>query len=403
MDLTKSHWSEASISSLGDVFTGATPPTNDRTLYGNSYPFVSPADLGEHKYVDYAIKNLSVKGFEGSRKIPKDSVLFVCIGSTIGKTAISRRELTANQQINFIIPKPEIDYEYLYYALSYIAPEIQKQAGEQAVPMINKSSFEKFVLPIPNTLKEQKAIAQALSDIDGLISSLKLELNKKVLLLDALRCELIPNNFLNSNLPVGWEVKRLGDVGNITGAGVDKVIRTDDKFVQLVNYMDVYRNLFIDEKIAFMNTTATQTQIQNCDLIEGDVLFTPTSETPQDIAQSAVIKGNLKNCLYSYHLVRFRPKITFNVEYLAHCFNLTDFKRQTLRAAEGSGTRYVITLPRFRNLEFPFPDSSEQERIGRYLSEAAEEISNSKMLLTKYQSIKQGMMNELLTGKVRLV
>jgi type I restriction enzyme S subunit len=306
-----------------------------------------------------------------------------------------------NQRV-CILRSKGYDPKYLYYVLNRNPYFLAFNDGVSQTHLLNHV-FEKCKLMITKDVVEQKAIAEALSDIDELISSLKLELNKKALLLDALRCELMPNNFLNSNLPVGWEVKRLGDVGNITGAGVDKVIRTDDKFVQLVNYMDVYRNLFVDEKIVFMSTTATQSQIQNCDLIEGDVLFTPTSETPEDIAQSAAIKGNLKNCLYSYHLVRFRPKITFNVEYLAHCFNLADFKRQTLRAAEGSGTRYVITLPRFRNLEFPFPDLAEQERIGKCLSEAAEEVSNAKMLLTKYLSVKQGMMNDLLTGKVRLV
>lgn len=377
MDLTKSHWSEASISSLGDVFTGATPPTNDRTLYGNSYPFVSPADLGEHKYVDYAIKNLSVKGFEGSRKIPKDSVLFVCIGSTIGKTAISRRELTANQQINFIIPKPEIDYEYLYYALSYIAPEIQKQAGEQAVPMINKSSFEKFVLPIPNTLKEQKAIAQALSDIDNLISISRIEKRKLEKLLAGKLVHLFSPQFQTKYRFEDTTIDELSFV--IKGSARS------------------YSDTFSPSTYPFVNggiNPSGYTDSFNCE--SGTVLV---SEGGNSCGYVNFYRERVWSGGHSYRLKAKNELV--RAEYLYYLLKFNESRIMGLRVGSGLPNVQAKDLKALSLKHCK--DSTYQEIVIQELDDITSLIENSSKMLQEYEWLKQGMMHDLLTGRVRLV
>ena len=81
-------WEVKRIGEISIIKTGSTPPTADRTNYGHEYLFVSPSDLGFSKYVKNTEKKLSLKGFTISRYFPKDSILFVCIGSTIGKCGI---------------------------------------------------------------------------------------------------------------------------------------------------------------------------------------------------------------------------------------------------------------------------------------------------------------------------
>lgn len=395
-------WREFEISNLGDLYTGTTPPTNDRTLYGHEFPFIGPGDLGSRKDIVTAEKNLSKKGFALSRKIPRNSVLFVCIGSTIGKTGIARTELSCNQQINYLIPNQDHDVDFVYYALSFISPVIREQAGEQAVPMVNKSEFGKFLVQMPE-IQEQRAIAKALSDIDELIQTLKSERDKNHNLYYSLRDKLILPNFISASLPTDWKLLTLGELGDISGAGVDKINRPDENNIKLLNYMDVYKNLYIDNNVHFTETTATKTQIINANLKAGDVLFTPTSETPEDIAQSSVVLRDLSGTCYSYHLVRFRPRTQMDKSFMAHVFSLRDFRSQAFKAAEGSGTRYVITLPRFRKLLIPVPPVKEQFSIGEKLDFISHRISLLTIELSKYEQVREGMMNDLLTGKVRLV
>jgi type I restriction enzyme S subunit len=134
-------WEVVRISDYGKVYTGNTPPTNDLENYGVEFLFVSPSDLGSDKYILNTEKKLSKKGFSFSRKFPPGSVLFTCIGSTIGKAGVASIELTSNQQINAIEVDGKYSNEFLYYALENNANKIRLLAGEQAVPILNKSQF----------------------------------------------------------------------------------------------------------------------------------------------------------------------------------------------------------------------------------------------------------------------
>jgi type I restriction enzyme S subunit len=109
-----SDWEVKRISNLGIVYTGNTPPTNDFDNYGNEFMFVSPTDLGDGKYIRNTVKKLSKKGFDISRKFPKGTVLFTCIGSTIGKSGIAIENLTSNQQINAIVVNEKNSNEFVY-------------------------------------------------------------------------------------------------------------------------------------------------------------------------------------------------------------------------------------------------------------------------------------------------
>lgn len=171
-------WIIAAIADQHEIATGNTPPTSDIRNYGGNYLFVSPADLGNKKCIDKAEKTLSNKGFALARKFPAGSTLFTCIGSTIGKTGYATVDLTSNQQINAVFPNENHDSNFTYYALTYIAPKIKVLAGEQAVPLVNKTAFGQTLYYLPKKKQEQTAIATILSDMDEEIQALEQRLNK---------------------------------------------------------------------------------------------------------------------------------------------------------------------------------------------------------------------------------
>lgn len=170
-------WEDTKLGKIADIATGNTPSTHDSKNYGDKYMFVSPVDLGMNKYILNTEKKLSEKGFNLSRKYPKGSILFTCIGSTIGKSGIALEALTSNQQINAIFPNDKYSTDFIFYMLKYLSPSIKSTASEQAVPIINKSTFENVELFIPK-LEEQVTIAQILSDMDGEIEKLEIKLDK---------------------------------------------------------------------------------------------------------------------------------------------------------------------------------------------------------------------------------
>ncbi len=161
-------WEPKSIGKLGEVVTGSTPSTAQPEYYVGDRLFVSPADISDSRFVEKTKTTLTSLGFEETRPIKANSVLFVCIGSTIGKIAQNRHECATNQQINSVIPNLNNSDGFVYYALSSMAAKISKLAGIQAVPIVNKSIFSSVELAAPE-LPEQERIADCLSAIDEAI------------------------------------------------------------------------------------------------------------------------------------------------------------------------------------------------------------------------------------------
>jgi restriction endonuclease S subunit len=97
-------WVEQSVGDFGKVVTGNTPSTAQPACYGGGIPFASPADISDLRFVDQTKTTLTPEGFAETRPIRAGSVLFVCIGSTIGKVAQNVRDCATNQQINSVVP-----------------------------------------------------------------------------------------------------------------------------------------------------------------------------------------------------------------------------------------------------------------------------------------------------------
>lgn len=264
------------------------------------------------------------------------------------------------------------------------------------VSSISKSDINKtYILKPP--FPEQEKIAEVLSDIDELIESTQKLIDKKKDLKTATMQKLLTPK-------PHWVAKKLGEIGIITGGGVDKKINANEISIRLVNFLDVYHNNFITSKLLNHWVTAPKDKINQCKVIKGDIFFTPSSEMRYDIAMSAVAVENIENAVYSYHIVRFRLKEKWDLAFSSYIFNTNYFLSQAETICEGSGKRYVITLPKFRNMKIKYPeDIGEQKQIARTLFDMDAEIEALEKELSKYKDLKTGMMQELLTGKKRLI
>lgn len=162
-------WKEWKLGELGEVITGNTPSTSKPQYYGGKYNFVSPADISEQRFIENTKTTLSDLGFEQTRKIPAGSVLFVCIGSTIGKVAQNMYSCATNQQINSLVPSSNFSGDFIYYLLLHESNRIAELAGNHAVPIVNKSTFSDVSVLCPREKEEQERVAGYLGTLDDLI------------------------------------------------------------------------------------------------------------------------------------------------------------------------------------------------------------------------------------------
>lgn len=172
-------WQVVPIGSLGKVVTGSTPKTSvDEYYQPGEYDFIAPVDIGKNWIVENSQKKISSKGLAVSRPLPKNTVLAVCIGSTIGKVGLTSKELSAtNQQINAIVCDEALNNPFfIYYLLNFYNNFWKEAATPSPVPILTKGQFEKILIPYTDDLQEQTLMAESLKVFE---KKLKFHTNKK--------------------------------------------------------------------------------------------------------------------------------------------------------------------------------------------------------------------------------
>ena len=171
--LVPESWEVVELGGLGKCVTGSTPKTSMSLFYEPpTEDFIAPADLGARRYVYDSEKKISTEGMTTIRPIPKNAVMCVCIGSSIGKVGMSFRDVSAtNQQINSIVCREGLDPEFVYLLLSYHAEYWKSFATFGPVPILSKGRFSLINVPIPTTLEEQQAIAKPLIALEKRIET----------------------------------------------------------------------------------------------------------------------------------------------------------------------------------------------------------------------------------------
>ena len=162
-------WEQRKLADVGNIITGTTPSTSDESNYNGGYLFVSPADINTNRYIEKTNTTLSKKGFESGRILNEGSVLFVSIGSTIGKVAQTKEKSTTNQQINAIEVNGKNNNNFIYSLLEKHSNNIRAGASTQAVPILNKTSFSLLEFNMPKIIEQEK-IGQLFRQIDNLIT-----------------------------------------------------------------------------------------------------------------------------------------------------------------------------------------------------------------------------------------
>ncbi|MYI72900.1 MAG: hypothetical protein F4079_01085, partial [Candidatus Dadabacteria bacterium] len=199
-----------------------------------------------------------------------------------------------------------------------------------------------------------------------------------------------------------WSEVSIGELGEISGAGVDKKTKAYEKSVRLLNYLDVLNKDYIFDKDLDHWVTAPDRQIASCDIQKGDIFFTPSSETRSDIAHSAVATENICGSVYSYHVVRLRLHELWDLNFSAYAFKSPHFFRQAYQLCEGSGQRYVLSQRYFRQMTVHVPSIQTQRTIGIILRTMDEEIAKFKAIATVLHQEKKALMQQLLTGNRRV-
>ena len=327
----------------------------------------------------------------------KNDILIVQRG-TIGKVVLIENEIgdaTINPSM-LILRTKKIPSNFIYYYL--ISEEGQHQinidTSSTGVPMITQKQVLSFKIPIPSTIEEQKGIAQVLTDTDQLIQNLKTLIGKKKAIKRGTMQELLTGEKRLKGFYGEWKIKKLGEIADIKGGGTPSTNISEfwNGNIDWFTPTEVGKSKYVRTS----KRKITQVGFENCSATlfpVGTILLT----TRAGIGDLAILT---KEACTNQGFQSFIIGEDINNEFVY--YRLKTLKSEFASKASGS-TFQEISPNNLKSIEISIPELNEQKAIAQILSDMDSEIEALETQLQKTQSLKQGMMQELLTGKIRLV
>lgn len=322
--------------------------------------------------------------------LEKGDIVFARTGASVGKTYLYNENDGRLVFAGFLIrikANPEVvDYRYLIYLTqtkTYWA-WVSANSMRSGQPGLNSNEYKSFQIPLPPTIAEQTAIANALIDADALISGLeKLIAKKRNIKQGAMQKLLQPKE--------GWEVKKLGEICEFTqGIQIPMSDLNKQSNEGLIRYLYI-RDFFTDDFQWYVANIYPSKIMERT-----DIMMINTGNTAGKVYSGAY--GVLSNNAF---------KISFNQNVVDrnYLFELlkSKFVQSSIQELFNSSGQPHVGHKNIAKVIIPFPPKDEQTHIATILSDMESEISALETKLEKYKKVKLGMMQNLLTGKIRLV
>ncbi len=407
------------VKRLGEVCDVRDGTHESPSYYDFGYPFITSKNLinGVIDFTDiqYISKNDYDKINERS-KVDKNDILFSMIG-TIGKSVLVLQEpnfaiknvalFKNTNKCNQVYLKQYLDSDICFSRMN----EDAKGSTQTFIPL---GYFRTFLVPFP-PLAEQKRIAKALSDVDALISTTEKLVQKKKNIKQGTMQNLLTGkkrlpafakstNYKQSELgliPEDWEVKPLGELINDIcdgpfGSNLKTEHYTNEKEARIIQLSNVSEDGWDDENVKY-TTFIHAKEIQRCIVPYGSIVIAKMMPAGRAI----ICPSQEKMYVLGSDCVRITPNYLLNSLFFMY-FTKTSFYLTQIKENTQGSTRARTSVSKLRKIEIAFPSKEEQTAIANVLSSMDKEIESLNAKLEKYRNLKTAMMQQLLTGKIRL-
>ena len=371
---------------IGDLFEakagGDYDPSSSSDVRDNRYPYPIYAN---------GLTQQGLYGFSNYAEEPSGSITVTGRG-TLGQAFYRDTPFVAIGRLIVLKPKISIDARFF---CEYINYGIEFAIESTGVPQLTAPQISNYLIPIPPK-PEQRAIAQALSDVDGLLNALEALIAKKRAIKQAVMQQLLTGRTRLLEFSGAWEMKRLGDVSDIDPENFTTNTNPNYKFNYIsLEQVDSGKLLGYSEEI-FQTAPSRARRI----LRNGDVLM---STVRPNLMAHFFFQDQIPNAVCSTGFAVLRAKRNLSHPYFLFVQLFSKGVNDQITKILAGSNYPAINSRDVKLIEIPCPPQvSEQHAIASVLSDMDSEIAALEQRRDKTRAIKQGMMQELLTGRVRL-
>jgi type I restriction enzyme S subunit len=385
------------------VRAGGTPLTSKKEYWNGNLPFVKIEDITfAGKYLTTTKNFISKEGLNNSNAwlVPENSLLLAMYGS-MGEVSINKIPVTTNQAILGIIPQDRDDVEFLYYWYSFFKPRWKKYAKPTTQANLTAEIVRNSIIPMPPKM-ERRAIVEILGVVDSVIAKTdeviaKTERLKRGLMQTLLTRGIGHKEFKETEIgkiPKTWQVVRIKDVAEIRG---NKRINDFEKIAFIP------MELIPDSQIFAKYEIRTKEDVKSFTYCEaGDILLAKITPSLEN-GKQGIVPLDVPNgfALATTEVFPIRCK---NIDrfFLFYVLKFSKFRDKIISSMIGTTGRQRATRDSVEKLEIPLPPLEEQQKIGEILSEVDKRLELERNEKARLERIKRGLMDLLLTGKVRV-
>ena len=359
----------------------------------------SEAPSLQYKYPIYSnsLFNHGLYGFTSHPRHKANSITITGRGA-LGHAEYREIDFDAIVRLLVLAPKIPLNGQYITEYINFRKPFFYESTG---VPQLTAPQIANIQVLFP-PLGEQRKIAEVLGVWDEAIEKQarlieKLDLRKRGLMQRLLSAKLRLPGFSEP-----WKKVKLGDIGD-TYNGLSGKNKDDFEYgnAQFIPYINVFSNERIDTNN--LGCVQIEPNEQQNTVKYGDIFFTVSSETPDEVGMASVLLEHLDNTYlnsfcFGYRLNDFS---TLNPFFAAYLFRTEHFRNYMSVLAQGS-TRFNISKKEVMKLKIDLPTIEEQTAIAEVLTAADREIELAKEKLERLRRQKRGLMQQLLSGKKRV-
>ena len=319
----------------------------------------------------------------------------------VGHAAVIPEELdntAAHALIMFRNPKEEIEPYFLNYEYQTdkSKKKIENITTGNTIKHILASDMQEFVVDVPK-YEEQRVIAGYFRNIDHLITLHQRKCEETKTLKKYMLQKMFPQNgqivpeIRFKGFTEDWEQRKLGDMGS-TFTGLSGKTKEDFGHgdAQFITYMNVFSNPVANLEM----TEAVEIDAKQNSVKKGDVFFTTSSETPEEVGMSCVMPENKDNIYLNSFCFGYRPTEKFDLDYLAYVLRADSFRKEMKFLAQGI-SRYNISKNKVMEVSIPVPKLAEQTMIGRYFSNLDHLITLHQRKCEELKNIKKFMLQNM--------
>jgi type I restriction enzyme S subunit len=400
-------WEVMALGEIGDVRM-CKRVLKQQTREHGDVPFYKIGTFGDvaDAFISYALFD----EFRRKYSFPKKGDVLISAAGTIGRTVPFDGAPAYFQDSNIVwIENDESKATNAFLWHCYQVTKWAVSHGGTVARLYNDNLRTKIYVPVP-PLPEQRAIAAALSDVDALLAKLDQLIAKKRDLKQAAMQQLLTGSTRLPGFGGEWEVKTLGDLFNFSGGYSASRDQLSSEGYCYLHYGDIHgaSKMWADTRVDYQDIPKLNIPLKRVSssalLKDGDVVFVDASEDDEGASKHVVVvnKDNVPFISGLHTIVAKSKTEELAHEYRQYCFQTAAIRQQFLFYAVGTKVT-GISKTNIAKLRLLVPPLKEQTAIATILSDMDAEIAALEARRDKTRDLKQGMMQELLTGRIRLV